>query len=132
MPAAPPGWRERVQNLSMFQVGVVLDVPHSTVFRWLQLIHATGLTFGVKDGREWRFNPHELYTFQIVNAFHKAGIPVGPNQIMAVAAFAYHHGKPVKPHGRLIQAGPGTEFVVDAVNIYRATMAAINDEVPCA
>lgn len=130
MPAAPPGWRERVQSLSLFQIGVTLDTPYCTVFRWLQLIHSTGQDFGQKDGREWRFKPHELYVFNVINAFHKAGIPVGPAQIMAVMAFAYQGGRPVKPQGRLIQAGPGTEFAVDAEGLHWATHCAINDEVP--
>jgi len=131
----PPGmeerWHQRHESLKLRQVGWALDTPLDTVFRWFQLIQASRPDFGMKDGKAWTFDVHELYVFLLIASFYRAGIPVGPTQIRAICAFAYDSaGKPVKPTGRLVQAGPLTEFRVEADRIYEAARFAMNDEVP--
>jgi len=123
----PPWWTDRAFNLN--QVATIIMTPYDTVYRWMQLVQATGLFFGEKRGREILFDAHELYAFRILTSFNRAGIPVGPTQIRAVVHFAFGtDGTPRSPEGSLIQAAPESEFVVDAVRIYNAIVDATNPE----
>lgn len=123
----PHWWLSRRFNLN--EVATIIATEYPTAYRWMQLIQATGLFFGEKRGREILFDCHELYALRIVASFHRAGIPVGPAQIRAVVHFCYGtDGTPRRPEGRLIQAAPESEFVVDAVRIFHAVMAATNPE----
>ena len=123
----PPWWFERVWNMN--QICVIVAAPYDTVYRWMQLVHATGLFFGEKRGREWLFDAHELYTYRVLAAFMRAGVPVGPAHIRAVVHFAFGpDGAPVIPPGKLIQSAPDAEFSVDACRIYSAVVDATNPE----
>lgn len=122
-----PWWFSRDYNLN--EVCIICNVPFHTAYRWLQLIHAVGLFFGEKRGREWLFDRHELYTMRILTAFYRAGIPVGPAQIRAAVLFSFgKDGAPRAPEGKLIQAAPEAEFSVDAVRIFNAIVDATNPE----
>lgn len=123
----PPWWFDRAYNLNV--VSTIIATEYPTVYRWVQLIQATGLFFGVKRGREILFDAHELYTLRILTSFHRAGIPVGPTQIRAVVHFTFGlDGAPLVPPGNLIQAAAETEFVVDACRIYNAIVVATTPE----
>ena len=122
-----PWWFDRTHSFN--DVCIICNVPFHTTFRWLQLIHAVGLFFGEKRGREWLFDCHELYAFRVLTAFYRAGIPVGPTQIRAVLFFVFGaDGAPRIPEGKLIQAAPEAEFAVDALKIYNAVVGATNPE----
>lgn len=124
----PAWWFDKSFNLN--QVATIIATPYDTVYRWMQLVQATGLFFGVKRGREILFDAHELYALRILATFYRAGIPVGPTQIRAVVHFAFGTcGSPRVPEGNLIQAAPESEFVVDAVRIFNAVVTATNPEV---
>lgn len=124
----PPWWADRAFNLN--EVSTIIATEYPTVYRWVQLIQATGLFFGEKRGREILFDAHELYTLRILTSFYRAGIPVGPTQIRAVVHFSFGtDGTPRIPEGNLIQAAPESEFVVDAVRIFNAVVTATDPEV---
>ena len=126
-PAFSDWWFDRSFNLN--EVSTIIATEYPTVYRWMQLIQATGLFFGEKRGREILFDCHELYALRILTAFYRAGIPVGPAQVRAVVHFAFgQDGTPRIPDGRLIQSAPESEFVVDAVRIFNAVMAATKPE----
>lgn len=126
-PRFPPWWFSRSFNLNA--VATIIATEYPTVYRWLQLIQATGFFFGEKRGREILLDCHELYVLRIVASFHRAGIPVGPAQIRAVVHFCFgEDGRPRIPEGRLIQAAPESEFAVDAVRIYHAVVAGTEPE----
>lgn len=124
----PEWWFDRTFNLN--EVSIILATEYPTAYRWMQLIQSTGLFFGEKRGREILFDRHELYALRILVAFFRAGIPVGPTQIRAVVHFAFgDDGAPRIPEGNLIQAAPESEFVVDAVRIFKAVAAGTDPEV---
>lgn len=124
----PSWWFDRAWNLN--QVSIIIAVPYDTVYRWMQLIQSTGLFFGERRGREIMFDAHELYAFRVLTSFYRAGIPVGPAQVRAVAHFCFgHDGAPTIPEGCLIQEAPESQFAVDAVRIFRAVVAGTDPEV---
>ena len=123
----PPWWGDRAFSLP--QSAHIMDVAYDTAYRWVQLLQAAGLCFGQKRGRDLMFDAHELYALRILTSFHRAGIPIGPTQIRAVAQFAFDpNGTPRIPEGKLIQAAPESEFSVDAVKIYNAVIEATRPE----
>ena len=126
--AFPAWWFDRRWNLN--EVATIVATPYDTCYRWTQLVRATGLFFGEKRGREILFDCHELYAFRILTAFFRAGIPVGPAQVRAVVYFCFgEDGTPRIPEGSLIQAAPESQFVVDAVRVYRAVVGGTEPEV---
>lgn len=125
--ALPSWWLDRSWNLN--QVATIIATPYDTVYRWMQLVQATGLFFGEKRGREILFDAHELYLLRILTAFYRAGIPVGPTHVRATVHFCFGtDGAPRVPEGRLIQTAPEAEFAVDAVRIFKAVMSATEPE----
>lgn len=122
-----PHWFDRAYTLN--QVCIICNVPYDTCFRWLQLIKATGLFFGEKRGREWLFDCHELYTYRILAAFFRFGMPVTAGQIRAVVHFTFgDDGVPRIPEGKLIQTASDAEFLVNATALYHAIAEATKPE----